>query len=180
MNIILISKALLTRLINNAVSLNQDSFVRDVIQHNLKRLNIYGYEVSGFTSVFDSLQSYYDISMSLLDPANCQELFTRERRFTPRCATICRQFTALALQSKTHWCRWVQHRRRSGKLHPIPWRSNWQGRCVRNSIIMQGTYISEGVHLDCVIADKSVVVRPHKTVTGTSTYPVYIGKGIVI
>ena len=55
MNIILISKALLTRLINNAVSLNQDSFVRDVIQHNLKRLNIYGYEVSGFTSVFDSL-----------------------------------------------------------------------------------------------------------------------------
>ena len=79
MNIILISKALLTRLINNAVSLNQDSFVRDVIQHNLKRLNIYGYEVSGFTSVFDSLQSYYDISMSLLDPANCQELFTRER-----------------------------------------------------------------------------------------------------
>lgn len=28
MNIILISKALLTRLINNAVSLNQDSFVR--------------------------------------------------------------------------------------------------------------------------------------------------------
>ena len=48
MNIILISKALLTRLINNAVSLNQDSFVRDVIQHNLKRLNIYGYEISGF------------------------------------------------------------------------------------------------------------------------------------
>lgn len=103
MNIILISKALLTRLINNAVSLNQDSFVRDVIQHNLKRLNIYGYEISGFTSVFDSLQSYYDISLSLLVQPIARSSYTRTPRFTPRCATICRQFTALALQSKTHW-----------------------------------------------------------------------------
>lgn len=181
MNIILISKALLIRLINNAISLNQDSFVRDVIQHNLKRLNIYGYEVKGFTSVFDSLQSYYDISMSLLDPANCQELFTRERPVYTKVrddmpaiyglgSTVKNSLVAdgCSIDGDVENCilfRGVQ----IGK-----------GAVVRNSIIMQGSYISEGVHLDCVIADKSVVVRPHKTVTGTNTYPVYIGKGIVI
>ena len=155
--------------------------MRDVIQHNLKRLNIYGYEISGFTSVFDSLQSYYDISMSLLDPANCQELFTRERPVYTKVrddmpaiyglgSTVKNSLVAdgCSIDGEVENCilfRGVQ----IGK-----------GAVVRNSIIMQGTYISEGVHLYCVIADKSVVVRPHKTVTGTSTYPVYIGKGIVI
>ena len=181
MNIILISKALLIRLINNAASLNQDNFARDVLQHNLKRLNIYGYEVKGFTCVFDSLQSYYDNSMSLLTPANCQELFTRERPVYTKVRDDMPAIYGLGSSVKNSLV--ADGCSIDGEVENcILFRSVQigKGAVVRNSIIMQGTYVSEGVQLDSVIADKSVVVRPHKTITGTNTYPVYIGKGIVI
>ena len=45
---------------------------------------------------------------------------------------------------------------------------------------MQDSYISEGAQIENVIADKLVVLRPNKRLAGASTYPVYIGKDIVI
>ena len=45
---------------------------------------------------------------------------------------------------------------------------------------MQDSYISENVKLDCVIADKNVVVKPNNVLAGAMTYPVFIGKGITI
>ena len=45
---------------------------------------------------------------------------------------------------------------------------------------MNNTYISDGVELDCIIADKQVVIKPNKNLSGDPTYPSYIGRGIVI
>ena len=45
---------------------------------------------------------------------------------------------------------------------------------------MQNTYISDDVKLNCVIADKNVVIKPNKNLSGDVKFPVFIGKGIVI
>ena len=55
-----------------------------------------------------------------------------------------------------------------------------KGAVVKNCIVMQDSYISEGAQIENVIADKLVVLRPNKRLAGASTYPVYIGKDIVI
>ena len=55
-----------------------------------------------------------------------------------------------------------------------------EGAVVKNSIIMQDTYIGDNSVIESVIADKKVIVKPNKKLCGASNYPVYIGKGIVI
>lgn len=55
-----------------------------------------------------------------------------------------------------------------------------KGAVVRNSIIMQNSFVGEDTHLNCVIADKSVMVKPHKSLCGADDFPIYIGKGLVV
>ena len=55
-----------------------------------------------------------------------------------------------------------------------------KGAVVKNSILMQGTFVAQNSSLNCVVTDKSVVITPSKTLSGAENYPVYIGKAIVI
>ena len=55
-----------------------------------------------------------------------------------------------------------------------------KGAVVKNSIVMQDGFVVQNATLNCVVADKSVVITPNKTLSGAETYPVYIGKEIVI
>ena len=55
-----------------------------------------------------------------------------------------------------------------------------KGAVVKNCVLMQNAYISDDVKLNCVIADKNVVIKPNKNLSGDVKFPVFIGKGIVI
>ena len=55
-----------------------------------------------------------------------------------------------------------------------------KGAVVKNSIIMQDGMISKNTSVNYVIADKSVVITPNKTLSGAENYQLYIGKEIVI
>jgi glucose-1-phosphate adenylyltransferase len=54
------------------------------------------------------------------------------------------------------------------------------GAVVRNSVIMQKSVIEEGAEIDCVIADKNVVITKGKHLRGADSFPVMIGKYITI
>ena len=54
-------------------------FERDLIQANVGALKICGYKTEGFVVTLDSLKSFYDANMALLDLNNRSELFCRER-----------------------------------------------------------------------------------------------------
>ena len=51
---------------------------------------------------------------------------------------------------------------------------------IKNCVLMQNTYIGDDVSLNCVVADKNVVIKPNKVLSGDEKFPVYIGKSIVI
>ena len=55
-----------------------------------------------------------------------------------------------------------------------------KGAVVKNSIIMQDSFIGTGSSLNCVVLDKKVAITPHKHLSGDASYPVYVGKGIII
>ena len=55
-----------------------------------------------------------------------------------------------------------------------------RGTVVRNSIIMQNTVLGENSMLNCIIADKNVVIKDKKVLSGSENHPFYIGKGIMI
>ena len=58
---------------------SQEDFERDIIQRQVGSLKIYGYRVDGFARTLDSLGSFYNINMELLNADNRRELFCRER-----------------------------------------------------------------------------------------------------
>ena len=79
LNVFLLKKSLLERLISQAASMHYTDFERDLIQANVGALKICGYKTEGFVVTLDSLKSFYDANMALLDLGNRSELFCRER-----------------------------------------------------------------------------------------------------
>ena len=55
-----------------------------------------------------------------------------------------------------------------------------KGAVVRNSILMQGSMIGENAQVCCVVMDKNGVLKPGKTLCGDKSFPIYLGKGIMI
>ena len=55
-----------------------------------------------------------------------------------------------------------------------------KGAHLVNSIVMQGSVISEGCDLNYLIVDKNVIIRPERRLMGYDSYPVYIGKKSIV
>jgi glucose-1-phosphate adenylyltransferase len=55
-----------------------------------------------------------------------------------------------------------------------------KGTKVKNSILFQDTFTGENVVLNCVIADKNVVIRDNKVLSGDESLPFYLAKGKMI
>ena len=53
-----------------------------------------------------------------------------------------------------------------------------KGAVIRNSIILQDTYVGSDVSLNCVITDKNVVIGDGRVLSGHQTMPFFIGKGV--
>jgi glucose-1-phosphate adenylyltransferase len=55
-----------------------------------------------------------------------------------------------------------------------------KGCVVRNSILLQGNYVGEGVSLNCVVADKDVIIKNGRMLSGHMSTPFFIAKGTVV
>ena len=51
-----------------------------------------------------------------------------------------------------------------------------KGAVVKNSILFQDTYVCQGASLNCVVADKNVIIKDGRNLSGHETMPFYIGK----
>lgn len=180
-NIILMRKVLLEKLISEAKSLNLRSLERDVFLKNVNKLKIYGLEAEGFFETIDSLQSYFDVSRMLLDPKNMKALFNKNYPIFTK--TRDDMPAIYGLESNVKNSLVADGCVIEGTVeNSIIFRGARiaKGAVVKNCIVMQDSYISEGAKIENVIADKLVVLRPNKKLAGAETYPVYIGKDIVI
>lgn len=181
LNMLLLKKSLLERLLNEAISLNYTNFEKDIIQRNVENLKIYGFEVTGYATVIDSMESYFKANMDLLNPENCDDLFNKERPVFTKVRDSMPTIYGLGSSVKNSLVA-------DGCIidgvveNSILFRGVRveKGAVVKNSIIMQDTYLAENSSVNCVVTDKGVVITPGKSLSGAENYPVYIGKNIVI
>ena len=181
LNIFLMRKALLERLIHEAVSQHFDNFERDLFQRNLETLKICGFEATGFVRTLSSLQSFYDVNMELLHKENRWQLFTPERPVYTKVRDD--MPTIYGLGSEVTNSLIADGCTIEGTVeNSILFRGvrGGKGAVVRNSILMQGSMIGENAAVCCVVMDKSGVLKPGKTLCGDRTFPIYIGKSIMI
>lgn len=178
LNIIIMSRVLLERLINGAIGSGAQSFERDIIAKNVDTLYIRGYKIEEYAKTIDSLQSYYDINMQLLS-GEFKVLFTADRPVytkvrddMPAIYGICSKASDSLIADGCIIKGTVENCVLSRGVYVA------EGAVVKNSIIMQDSYISANAKINCAIVDKDVVVKPSRELSGADTYPLYIGKGI--
>lgn len=181
LNVILMKKSLLERLINDAISLNHKDFEADLIQGNVGKLDIYGYEVRGYAETIESLESYFKVNMELLNMKNCDDLFNTDRPIYTKVRDDMPAIYGIGSDVKNSLvadgCMIEGTVENSILFRGVRVE---KGAVVKNSIIMQDGFIAQNASLNCVVADKSVVITPNKTLSGAENYPVYIGKEIVV
>lgn len=181
LNMILMKKSLLERLMNESMTQNYSDFEADIIQKNTGKLKIYGLEHKGYSVTIDSMASYFKASETLLDPNNCQELFNKERPIYTKVKDEMPATYGIGATVKNsliaNGCIIEGTVENSIIFRGVRIE---KGAVIKNSIVMQESYIAANSELNCVVADKNVVVTPNKTLSGAENYPVYIGKGIVI
>lgn len=180
-NIIVLRKAFLERIISEAANENYDSLERDFLMKSLSKLNVYAYKIDTFCSVIDSMQTYYDTSMALLNPENRKQIFDRDNPVYTKVNDDMPAIYGIGSNAKNSFI--ADGCKIEGEVeNSILFRGVHiaKGASVKNSIVMQSCYIGEDSKLNCVIMDKYGTIRPRKSISGDTTYPIYIGKNITI
>ena len=175
-NIMIMKKYLLETLVTSAHSKNEVSFQRSVIMANIDNLKIHAYDATeSFVGTIESVQSYYEVSMSLLEKENRQKLFhppisPKERDDMPTLygpdSSLKNSLVAdgCIIEGKVENCIVFK----GVKIE--------KGAVVKNSILMQDTVIGENAKINCVIADKNVDVKNGAELSGAETFPVCLSK----
>ena len=55
-----------------------------------------------------------------------------------------------------------------------------KGTVVKNSILLQDTYVGSDANLNCVISDKNVMIKDGRTLAGHETLPFFLPKGTMV
>ena len=180
-NIILIRKALLERLIGDAESYAYTSFEKDILQKNVATLNIYGYKINEWNCTIDSVNTYFAANMALLEKASRKELFKSDSPVYTKVRDDMPVVYGISSNCKNSLI--ADGCQIDGTVkNSIVFRGARvaKGAVVENSILMQDAFVGEDAKLNCVIMDKNTVITPKKVLSGDKSYPLFVGKEIVI
>ena len=164
----------------DSISHNKHHFMADVIASNLDSMNIMAYEHTGFYAGITSLQAYYDSSMKLLDSDVRNEVFGDRSVFTKIRDSAPTKYGNNAIVKNSmiaDGCIIEGTVKNSIIFRGV---RVAKGAVVENSILMQDAFVGEDAKLNCVIMDKNTVITPKKTLSGDKSYPLFVGKEIVI
>ncbi len=179
-NIMLIKRTLLINLVTTAIAHGLKHFSEQVLAAHVESLKIFAYKYSGYLSVINSLQTYYDTSMEMLNKENRDAVFKKREIFTKVKDSSPTKYGANAVVKNSLISEGCDIQ---GEVYnSIIFRGVKVGRgtVVKNSILMQNTLTGENVSLNAIIADKNVVIRDGRVLSGCETHPFYILKNSVI
>lgn len=178
---VLIKKELLLSLVKKCVSANTLNFRQNILQDNVNKLNIYGYEVTGYCEHIASIADYFRINMSLMSREVRKELFDP---FNPIYTKVRDDIPSrYGLTSKVTGSLVAQGCKIDGEVEGSILSKGvtiGKGSVIKNCIIMQDTKIGENCNLSYAIIDKDVVIQSNRSLMGYETYPIYIAKQTII
>lgn len=180
-SVLLMRRELLMYLVDDCISRNLYNFKRDLLQRNLGRYKVYGYQYTGYMRLINSIHSYFEASMSLMLQEVREQLFTQDRPIFTKVrddmparyglgASVSNSIIAdgCVVEGTVENC--VLFRGvKVGK-----------GTVLRNCVIMQDSVIGENCQLSYVITDKDVDIKSDRSLMGFPSYPVLISKGAVV
>lgn len=177
LNMYVMKKQFLKKIVQGAAARSLYSFEVDILQAKKNEFKIFGYEHKNYFSRIDSMYSYYNANMALLNSENRMKLF---KKSTPIYTKIKDNGPVkFGLDSKINNCLVADGCVIEGTVENcVLFRGVkiGKGSVVKNSIIMQDTIIGNDCVIDAVITDKKVKISDTKILQGSMKYPIFIGK----
>lgn len=181
LEIYVLSRELLLRLVDSCAGHNYFSFAREVLQRLCPSLNIRAFVWEGYAAGFRCVGDYYTHSMDLLRPEVRRGLFLPERPIRTKDRSDNSTYYGPDSLSRNSLvadgCRIEGMVENSVLFRGV--RVEKEAR-ISNCILMQGTVIGKNAVLKHVIADKNVTVNEGRMLMGHDTYPLAIAKGSVV
>jgi len=157
-------------------------FSRVLLADALSRLNVAGYEFKGYSAHVCSVETFFHYNMEMLDMDKARALFDFEGRriFTNRRDSLPTKYGKKAEIRNSIIADGCQIDGtvinsvicRNVRIRP--------GAIVKNSILQDDTVVDKNASLDCIIADRMVIISENRGMMGYKSYPVYIERGRVI
>ena len=178
-----IRREMLITLVDEAVSQGYHHLTRDVLMEAISKqtMKVYGFDNPGRAWPMDSVQSYFNCSMELLNKETRDGLFPVDRPV----------LTKLRDEMPTHHCPGSKVKNAliadgciiEGTVeNSILFRGVHiaKGAVVRNCIIMQDGQVLEDAELEYCIMDKQSTVRPKGRLLATQNYPIVVAKDYTV
>ena len=180
MNVYVMERERLVRMIEDAYVLGSTSFERDVIAPQIESLKIYGYCFEGYAAHIHDMKSYFNENMKLLEDENLNGLFgpgpvwTKIRDDNPtRYIKGAKVSNIMAADG----CVIEGEVENSILFRGVKVK---KGAKVKNCVLMQDTVVEENANLEYVITDKRVTITEGKSLSGTDTFQVYVAKKQIV
>lgn len=167
LGITIFNRKQLLELSKDAAERGYETLSRGIISKNMEKLKVFCYEVDGFVAVIDSVNSYINANMQVLNPEVRKSLFNKERPVYTKTRddmptkyglksevknTICGE--GCVIEGKVENC--VLFRGvKVGK-----------GSVVKNSILMQETVIGDNCNIEYLTTDKNVEIADNTDLRG--------------
>lgn len=181
-NVMVANRMFLLNAISDAGAHGYTNFYRDIVGGRVGKARFFRYLYEGIYIQITSLESYFSNSMKLLDPEVRNGLFnvtgrpvyTKLRNSAPTRYTgdskVTNSYVADGCVIEGSVENSILFRGvRVGK-----------GTVVKNSILLQDTFTGNNASLNCVIADKNVVIRDERVLSGHESMPFFIPKGTMV
>ncbi len=182
LNIWVFNTNLLKSLVHESMIYSKNSLSRDIIGPRLKKLKVMGYEFKNYVAILDSLNSYFNANMDLLNEEVRADLFHVANYPV---------YTKIKDSSSTKYGTNADVKNSiiadgcviNGTVeNSIIFRGCTvaEGAVVKNSIILQDGVVETGASTNYIIADKRVVIRGGRNLSGCEGHPFFIDKGQVL
>ena len=171
----------LKKIVQESASKSQHSLVRDILQGRKDEFVIKGYEHKGVFTKIDSLAGYYQANMSLLKAESRTGLFREDAPIYTKVGDNAP--VKYGLESNVKNSLVADGCVIEGSVENcILFRGVRIGKdtVVKNCVLMQGTHVGEKCNIEAIVADKNVEISNERVLTGSSDFPLYLGKNAKI
>lgn len=177
MNIYVMERELLMRMIDEAYVHGYTNFVRDILDRQIEHLDVRGYCYEGYVAQIHDMKSYFEENMKLLQEENLNALFSGNQIYTKiRDDNPTRYING----SKAKNVMVADGCVIEGEVeNSILFRGVriGKGAKVKNCVLMQDTVVEDNASVEYVITDKDVTITQGKSLTGNDSFQVFVAKG---
>lgn len=180
LNIYVVERELLMRMVDEAYLHGDVYFVRDILEKKIDQMDVRGFCYDGYVAHIHDMNSYFEENMRLLKEENLNALFSGNQIYTKiRDDNPTRYINGAKAKNVmvADGCVIEGEVENSVLFRGV---KIGKGAKVKNCVLMQDTVIEDNASVEYVITDKNVTISEGKSLTGNDTFQVYVAKGQVV